>query len=94
MPLTVFNRDKVCLFCDRKKDDWKSSLLSMIPSMKVPLFVVTVCPECRKKHTIQEMYEKITTLMGIEFKNYVDATRMRNICYFLTTPKVQGKDKP
>lgn len=47
-----------CLFCGKKKT-WRSHLICQdLVIRALPLFVVTVCPDCRKKHTIEEMYEK------------------------------------
>ena len=51
-----------CLFCkaprfEDKKEKWHSVIIC-IGQDKRALFRVTVCPDCRKKHTIGEMYEQ------------------------------------
>lgn len=53
---------KNCIFCNRERngtvsEHWTSSIkIVLIDSMKT-LYETTVCPDCRKKKTIQDLYE-------------------------------------
>lgn len=55
-----------CLFCgaSRKKEEWRSSILIVTSFgrrvMLDVLSVGSVCPKCRSKHTIKELYQKTT----------------------------------
>ena len=62
-----FERDQECLFCGKAKT-WRSALIGVINKSAQPLFIVTVCPDCRKRHTIQEIYEKVIQEAEIEGK--------------------------
>lgn len=55
---------KKCLFCDkdRKMYHWKSSII--IYAKWYALGIVTVCPQCRGKYTIAEMYAKLSEKYG------------------------------
>lgn len=53
--------DLKCIFCAAPKT-WKSALLIADESPNGQLYILyadRVCPPCRKKHTIQEFYDKI-----------------------------------
>ena len=56
-----------CIFCGKKKT-WNSCIwifygYDSFDSFVRSDFTVTVCPECRKKHTIAELYGKIVRLL-------------------------------
>jgi len=52
----VFVLNEKCLFCGRKKT-WKTDV--QISGQDEIVLTVTVCPECRKKYTVAEVYSKI-----------------------------------
>ncbi|GEM_PF-4327276 len=53
-----------CIFCGKKKK-WRSRIWISYgrDSFVRSDFPVLVCPECRKKHTIAELYGKIVRLL-------------------------------
>jgi len=59
----------------------------MISNMNIPLFVITVCPKCRKEHTVQEVYDKAGELMRTEYQKFVEVSRLRNASFIMTVGK-------
>jgi len=59
-----------CLFCGKPKKGWRSNLTGGIKEGE--LFIITVCPKCRKKHTIYEIYEKVTENMINQTREYLE----------------------
>lgn len=49
------NEQKRCIFCNREKK-WHTILIATIPGFD-PIFIVTVCPMCRSKRKISEIYQ-------------------------------------
>ena len=67
----IFDWKKKCLFCGRKKT-WKSDIQIFYgyeSYLDGTALTVTVCPECREKHTIAEIYSKIIKNLIEEVKN-------------------------
>lgn len=69
-----------CLFCGKPKTYWKSEIVLFIGGRS---YMVTVCPEDRKIHTIQELYveasnqamremQKVMAQYDIQRKKYAD----------------------
>ncbi len=44
-----------CLFCGKPKTYWKSEIMLFVGGK---CYYATVCPEDRKTHTIQDLYEE------------------------------------
>ena len=56
--MSIFEETQKCLFCGKPKT-WRSVLVAMNSRTRTPLFTVTICPEDRKTHTIEQIYEKV-----------------------------------
>ena len=64
-----------CLFCD-KPQKWKTVISIKIRDTDADVF--SVCPYCRKTHTIQQMFERRLSGPMIKLKKYLEEERMIN----------------
>ena len=80
-------RNLKCLFCGKAKN-WISAIICMDTAVRNPIFLVTVCPNCREKHTIQEMYEKAAEKLTEEARKILETWRFESANLLMVTPKV------
>ena len=59
---TLIQESEKCVFCDKERininneDEWHSSFVIFNINRFSVTSMGSVCPECRKKHTVQELY--------------------------------------
>jgi len=74
--LEMFEREhpKECIFCgdlrNKGRNQWRSSVIIATESVFKDQ-IITVCPDCRKKHSIQELYEKVIASLISEAEEIV-----------------------
>lgn len=52
-----------CVFCGEPREDKWQSHIAIIAKGQV-LGELTVCPKCRKEHTVNELYGKVAELLA------------------------------
>ncbi len=62
-----------CVFCDKLKNNsnryfWRSDLHIVLGTNYPYMIKLTVCPNCRNNHTIQEFYDKSLFVAQAYFK--------------------------
>lgn len=65
-----------CLFCKKAKK-WSSVIMLVNSKTKAIMVAVTVCPEDRKKHTIQDIYETMVKQSYEELKKVVEKEKVK-----------------
>ena len=64
---STFERTETCLFCGKPRN-WRSVIAVRDDETGLIMFIVTVCPDCRKKHSIHDIYEKVIEIVNAELQ--------------------------
>jgi len=85
--MPILDEEQQCLFCGKPKT-WKSILICLDPrTAKLPLFIVTICPKCRKSHTMQQVYEAALAKIHKQTEEYLEKWRAEASSVIFTIPR-------
>lgn len=68
----IFEKTETCLFCNKARH-WRSIVAVMDDETGLIMFIVTICPDCRRSHTVKETYEKVIELVAADLKKVIES---------------------